>query len=124
MCCMTNGDPWSVKQHETQGTGKTDIGHRVAAKKNVSIVVIRFWLTLSFILYGYFKKFAWAKTLLLERETILERETTLQHDMACEICFHFLLEEGWNFCAQKSIIKAGNIKFHDLINAPRIPQSP
>ena len=22
---------------------------------------------------------------------------TLQHDMAREICFHFLLEEGWNF---------------------------
>ena len=35
------------------------IGHRVAAKKNVSFVVIRFWLTLSFIyMHDYFKLFS------------------------------------------------------------------
>ena len=28
------------------------------------------------------------------------------------------------FCAQKSIIKAGNNKFQDLINAPRILYKP
>ena len=35
--------------YETQGAGKKNIGYRVAAKKNVSFVVIQFLLTLSFI---------------------------------------------------------------------------
>ena len=35
--------------YETKGAGKTNIGHRVAAKKTVLFVVIRFWLTFSFI---------------------------------------------------------------------------
>ena len=38
-----------LKCFETQRAGKTNRDHCVAVKKNVSIVVIQFWLTHSFL---------------------------------------------------------------------------
>ena len=80
-----------LNSYETQRAGKTNNGHRFAAKKNVSVVVIRLWLTVLSYTYGYSKQFPYAKPWLLTRET------TLQHDMARKIRFQFLLVEGWNF---------------------------
>ena len=62
--------------------GKTNKSHLVATKETVSIVIVQFSLTHSLL----YVLLPW----------LLARETTWQHEMAREICFHLLLEEGWN----------------------------
>ena len=87
--------------YETQRAEKTNKCHRVALKKSVSIVVLRFQLKHSFLYVGYFNLFPWAKS------RVLVRETTLQHDMARTICFHLFLEKGWTFQNMFTFVHTG-----------------
>ena len=81
-----------LNYYETQPNGETNIGHYFAAKKicfvcPCKILADTFFLV-SMAILDYFH---------IAKPYVFVWETTLQHHMVQKICFHLLLEEGWNF---------------------------
>ena len=93
-------------------------GDCVAAMRNGSIVMLRFWLTHSFLFVWLFQANSIGKNL----NTSKGDNSATCYDMKHLFSFSFrgrmeVLKYVY-FYAQKSIIKAGYNKFQDLINAP------
>ena len=104
-----------LKCYETQHDGKTYKGHRVAAKKNCffcssKILADTFYLVPMAIL---------SYTLGICKGDYSATSYGTENLFSFSLRGRMELLKYVYFYAQKSIIKAGNSKFQDLINAPR-----
>ena len=93
--------------------------HHVAAKKKISFVLARFWLTDSILYLWLFYANSIGETLGIRKGDYSATSYGTENLFSSSLRGRMELLKYVYFYAQKSIIKAGNSKFHDLIDASR-----